>query len=603
MDANRLDNLLICYQLFPPFLTKEEDHKGIIFSNLRPDLRELFYKYPYIMFVIVPDVHQHIEAKKHTYVIREDNILLSTIRRKRIVARLEEAGIVTRCDFDKQFSKLYDLYNTYQRDRSRSDYYMLCSDRLYTLASQCDNDLLDKFIRIYIQVEEKQTQKKYLTYLSIFEKESHIASFFKKSIQPMQMDIEYQHCEKLTREQNHAIECLMTYRSIIVYGEAGVGKSTFLKNVVPYFGNVLCMAFTGAATVRLKDILQGQSNVRTSTIASFTNSFKNQPTYDLYVIDEMSMVNLLDFYKILTSIHPKSRLLILGDPSQIPPISTSPTTKGNIFQQLIQSDYPHKYELTHVFRSTSHILKMCRIIRNRHVDDIKFIASPEVTLLFDDGQGSPDIIKLYKEDYRILCGTNKNCIHYNQLIKDHIEESVENQDVETPYIPLSGLKCRWKFSVGDIVMNRVNIQNKIPGDGVEIANGHIGVITSIIDLTEEEYRSNYVVVVKYISCDKDIGYVYKESGIYSDSDLRIEEYLRPGWAWTVHKSQGSEEDNVFVDASDFSYAPEKNRLLYTACSRAKKKLIIYSESISQLKSIIQSKDLEYYPGLINLLNA
>jgi hypothetical protein len=45
------------------------------------------------------------------------------------------------------------------------------------------------------------------------------------------------------------------------------------------------------------------------------------------------------------------------------------------------------------------------------------------------------------------------------------------------------------------------------------------------------------------------------------------------YAMTVHKAQGSQWDNVYINLSLLIKSPEKNQLLYTAVSRAKKRLI------------------------------
>ena len=48
-----------------------------------------------------------------------------------------------------------------------------------------------------------------------------------------------------------------------------------------------------------------------------------------------------------------------------------------------------------------------------------------------------------------------------------------------------------------------------------------------------------------------------------------------GYAITCHKSQGSEWDNVLVIEEEFPFDKEEHRRwLYTACTRAAKKLVI-----------------------------
>ncbi len=84
-------------------------------------------------------------------------------------------------------------------------------------------------------------------------------------------------------------------------------------------------------------------------------------------------------------------------------------------------------------------------------------------------------------------------------------------------------------------------------------------------------------------------YKFKEGCLLATNIVRINGevlYSRDldyGFAQTVHKSQGSTYDNVFVDLYDMIYnknnriytnTQELLRRLYVACSRAKKKLIL-----------------------------
>jgi exodeoxyribonuclease-5 len=55
----------------------------------------------------------------------------------------------------------------------------------------------------------------------------------------------------------------------------------------------------------------------------------------------------------------------------------------------------------------------------------------------------------------------------------------------------------------------------------------------------------------------------------------IPEQFTYGYAITAHKSQGSEWDNVLVIEERFPFDEEEHRRwLYTACTRAAKKLVI-----------------------------
>ncbi len=69
-------------------------------------------------------------------------------------------------------------------------------------------------------------------------------------------------------------------------------------------------------------------------------------------------------------------------------------------------------------------------------------------------------------------------------------------------------------------------------------------------------------------------YLAQQLGAYRGAYLRA----RPGYATTVHKSQGSTWSDVYVLQSDICRNDkpfERNRLLYVAYSRAARRLVVY----------------------------
>jgi ATP-dependent exoDNAse (exonuclease V) alpha subunit len=82
--------------------------------------------------------------------------------------------------------------------------------------------------------------------------------------------------------------------------------------------------------------------------------------------------------------------------------------------------------------------------------------------------------------------------------------------------------------------------------------------------------------------------------MWSDYFKTVQEYnvkLRLIYATTSHKSQGSSINNVFFDMTDFSYCDDftKYRAMYTSASRAKKKLIIFTNFQNLDRGLIEGK--------------
>jgi exodeoxyribonuclease V alpha subunit len=116
----------------------------------------------------------------------------------------------------------------------------------------------------------------------------------------------------------------------------------------------------------------------------------------------------------------------------------------------------------------------------------------------------------------------------------------------------------WRFALNDSVINVTN-KYKEENDGdvikivLQVANGDIGTVSKIAsDSIWVRYTDT---VVKY------------------EGPIDYNEYLRPAYALTVNKAQGSEYD--FVIVKSVSSWGDKRERFYTAVTRAKKKCIVY----------------------------
>ena len=146
-------------------------------------------------------------------------------------------------------------------------------------------------------------------------------------------DDERARCEKAA-----ALEVLYTSRISVLVGSAGVGKSTLIKalcQIKPVVDRgVLLLAPTGKARVRLEQA-SGMTG-RGQTIAQFLLSWqrydgntgryyinKDAPrssSYKTVVIDECSMLTEEQLAALLDSLRGVDRLILVGDPRQLPPI-------------------------------------------------------------------------------------------------------------------------------------------------------------------------------------------------------------------------------------------------------------------------------------------
>ena len=159
----------------------------------------------------------------------------------------------------------------------------------------------------------------------------------------------------------------------------------------------------------------------------------------------------------------------------------------------------------------------------------------------------------------VLCNTNNEVAQLNKPLREICNPLNSMPDSGPVNMDYSGGEWRydkWRFMIGDSVINIQNQYSPIEENGekvaveLKVANGEIGIVRQV--------GKNHVVV------EFDHVWTY---------DLKEEPALRPAYALTVNKSQGSEYPIVIVKSST-SWGDKRERF-YTAITRAKEKCIVY----------------------------
>lgn len=126
---------------------------------------------------------------------------------------------------------------------------------------------------------------------------------------------------ELTPEQREAVLTCATSRVSLILGGAGTGKTTVLKALCHAIDQatpgapVHQLALAGRAAQRMTQATGRQSK----TIAAFLLDETIAPGSTV-LVDEVSMVDVILMYRLLRHIPAGVRLVLLGDPSQLPPI-------------------------------------------------------------------------------------------------------------------------------------------------------------------------------------------------------------------------------------------------------------------------------------------
>lgn len=128
----------------------------------------------------------------------------------------------------------------------------------------------------------------------------------------------------LSEEQKTAVLTSANHHLSLILGGAGTGKTTVLKALYNALKEIqpgvaiYQLALAGRAAQRMAEA----TGLEAFTIASFLN--KIDPGWieigSVIVVDEMSMVDVLLMYRLLRHIPNGVKLILVGDPSQLPPI-------------------------------------------------------------------------------------------------------------------------------------------------------------------------------------------------------------------------------------------------------------------------------------------
>ena len=156
--------------------------------------------------------------------------------------------------------------------------------------------------------------------------------------------------ELARREKAAALEMLATSRISVLAGAAGTGKTTLLQALasIPQVagGGLLLLAPTGKARVRMQDVIGPTSGATAQTLAQLlVHSGRYDPDTFRYqrsdrdrvssartvIVDECSMLTEEALDALLDGIEGFDRLILVGDPRQLPPIGA-----GRPFVDIVQ---------------------------------------------------------------------------------------------------------------------------------------------------------------------------------------------------------------------------------------------------------------------------
>ncbi len=359
--------------------------------------------------------------------------------------------------------------------------------------------------------------------------------------------------------QRAALEMALESKVSIITGGPGVGKTTIIRALVDIFRarkQKVCLAApTGRAAKRLEEAtrLPAKTIHRLLKYNPQTHHFEhgsgNTIEGDVFILDEVSMVDIRLMYALLGALPPAAVLVLVGDADQLPSVGP-----GNVLRDMIES---HAMPVTHldmIFRqeAQSWIVRNAHRVNqglpfelpedNKEDNDFFFIeaATPEEAISRMVDLVTRRIPRKFHFDpmreIQVLTPMRKNqlgCENLNGILQEALNPG--GQSVK---------RFGRQYREGDRVLQIRNNYDK------DVFNGDIGIVER---LEMEDQR----VVVNY-------------DGRLVEYELAELDELDLAYACSVHKSQGSEYPAVVLLMTTQHYKLLQRNLLYTAMTRGRK---------------------------------
>ena len=375
-------------------------------------------------------------------------------------------------------------------------------------------------------------------------------------------------------------------------------------------------------------------------------------TVDILIVDEASMIDEFIYNKLLELKKPRTKILFMGDNVQIPPINSRTDEEGNVIKgensdspvwQLIDSgDY---VELSERMRqgAESPILP----ITDLYAKNVEEIQSGET------GLKNPltDRTSNFQNNEGVLFTSDVNEV-VNQFVED-IEGSTDIREAvivgaRNAVVDDMNLRVRKKlfeteepFVIGDSIrINSPHVEN----NEVIFENGLRAKVKDVYELPEDNLGlKRYELEIEYIETNEKGDKFIRKAFLKTISPQDQKQYknkLREmaaraksfvpktpeskkawkeffdiksstvdvgyGYAITSHKVQGSTYNSAYVLEGDIMSFPggieQTNRMMYTAVSRPRKKLVIFNPSVVESQQVSQPTKVDIRAKVYELFN-
>jgi len=370
----------------------------------------------------------------------------------------------------------------------------------------------------------------------------------------------------LTEEQRGAVKNALLHRISVFYGRGGRGKTWTLKAIVAgaeathLLQKKVFLCAVAAKAVKRMQKETGHPIERCRTVAYLLHRVKpGDLANSMVIIDEASMLSLLDAFQVLEKLPLNSNLVLLGDHAQIPSIQA-----GRVLFDIIDTRAVPSSELTLNMRQDS-----------KTDGQLNEIIDGAFPVLDDYYEGCST--GLYR---RLVVKNQRPMTDSVHIIEDEAVELYmaltrkgESVQVISPLRNHSGgseainKKIHQKIfactdlCVGTPVVYKKNMKTEV---GAWLTNGSVGYIHKVFAQGSGRFH---------------LEVSFEHEGVIPLTREETSEFLEMSYCLTVHQAQGSEWDNVIIALPPSKRMIDRN-MIYTAMSRCRNRAIaVYADHI------------------------
>ncbi|MBE6919506.1 MAG: ATP-dependent RecD-like DNA helicase [Ruminococcaceae bacterium] len=387
---------------------------------------------------------------------------------------------------------------------------------------------------------------------------------------------------------------------LLLTGGPGTGKTTSVRAILALYDKMgmdtVLLAPTGRAAQRLGEVCDREAQTIHRALGMAYNELTGEVTFrkngsdpleaDAVIVDEMSMVDLPLMHALLTALRPGCRLIMVGDPDQLPSVGA-----GNVLGDMLRSGAIPTVALREIFRQA----QQSAIIRNAHAvnlgmapkleanqGDFFFLCrrTPErlvQTVVELVQQRLPEKMGIPGQYIQVLSPTRKGetgTVNLNRALQAALNPPMRGKHQKV-----------WGdtvFRTGDRVMQTKNnydiLWEKDDGTvGTGIFNGDVGLI-------EDIDPSGELITIRFDD----------RAAVYTPDLLS---QLELAYAITVHKAQGSEYRAVVLVSAPAAPSLMVRGVLYTAITRARELLVLVGDDVVPAKMAENDRQQRRYSGL------